>query len=36
MRVRLGRPSPVWPHLEAVAEVRLAVIGDWRTRGDRR
>ena len=22
------RPNPAWPHLEAAAEVRLAVIGD--------
>jgi len=27
--VHLARPNPVWPHLEAVAEVRLAVIGDY-------
>src|SRR3954452_9212317 len=25
----LARPNPVWPHLEAAAEVRLAVIGDY-------
>jgi transcriptional regulator len=35
----LARPNPVWPHLEAAAEVRMTVIGDyayipgyWRTR----
>ena len=27
--VHLARPNPVWPHLEASAEVRLAVIGDY-------
>jgi transcriptional regulator len=27
--VHLARPNPVWPHLEAAAEVRLAVIGDY-------
>src|SRR3954452_12321801 len=26
--VHLARPNPVWPHLEAAAEVRLAVVGD--------
>jgi len=26
--VHLARPNPVWPHLEAATEVRLAVIGD--------
>ena len=25
----LARPNPVWPHLEAAAEVRLAVMGDY-------
>ena len=25
----LARPNPVWAHLEAAAEVRLAVIGDY-------
>ena len=25
----LARPNPVWPHLEAAAEVRLVVIGDY-------
>src|SRR5437879_4218993 len=24
-----ARPNPVWPHLEAAAEVRLAVTGDY-------
>ena len=39
--VHLARPNPVWPHLEAAAEVRLAVVGDyayipgyWRARPD--
>jgi transcriptional regulator len=27
--VHLARPNPVWAHLEAAAEVRLAVIGDY-------
>ena len=27
--VHLARPNPVWPHLEAAAQVRLAVIGDY-------
>ena len=27
--VHLARPNPVWQHLEAAAEVRLAVIGDY-------
>ena len=27
--VHLARPNPVWPHLEAAAEVRLAVTGDY-------
>ncbi len=26
--MHLARPNPVWPHLEAAAEVRLAVTGD--------
>jgi transcriptional regulator len=37
--LHLARPNPVWPHLEAAAEVRLAVAGDyayipgyWRTK----
>ncbi len=37
--VHLARPNPIWPHLEAATEVRLAVIGDyayiptyWRTK----
>lgn len=25
----LARPNPVWPHLEAAGEVRMAVIGDY-------
>lgn len=25
----LARPNPAWPHLEAAAEVRLALIGDY-------
>ena len=25
----LARPNPVWPHLEAATEVRLALIGDY-------
>jgi len=25
----LARPNPVWPHLEAAVEVRLAVLGDY-------
>ena len=29
MLVHLARPNPVWPHLDAAAEVRLAVIGDY-------
>lgn len=40
--VHLARPNPVWPHLEAAAEVRLVVIGDyayvpgyWRAEADR-
>ena len=32
MRIRLARPTPAWPHLEAAARVRPAVIGAWRTR----
>jgi transcriptional regulator len=27
--VHFARPNPVWAHLEAAAEVRLAVIGDY-------
>jgi transcriptional regulator len=27
--VHLARPNPVWSHLEAAAEIRLAVIGDY-------
>jgi transcriptional regulator len=27
--IHLARPNPVWPHVEAAAEVRLAVIGDY-------
>jgi transcriptional regulator len=27
--IHLARPNPVWPHLEAATEVRLAVIGDY-------
>ncbi|KMO70802.1 FMN-binding negative transcriptional regulator [Mycolicibacterium chlorophenolicum] len=27
--VHLARPNPVWRHLDAAAEVRLAVIGDY-------
>ena len=27
--LHLARPNPVWPHLEAAAEVRLAVLGDY-------
>ncbi|BBY65672.1 FMN-binding negative transcriptional regulator [Mycolicibacterium helvum] len=27
--IHLARPNPVWPHLEAAVEVRLAVIGDY-------
>ncbi|MGN6742021.1 MAG: FMN-binding negative transcriptional regulator [Amnibacterium sp.] len=26
--LHLARPNPVWPHLEAAAQVRLAVVGD--------
>jgi len=39
--LHLARPNPVWPHLEAAVEVRLAVIGDyayipghWRAKAD--
>lgn len=39
--LHLARPNPVWAHLEASAEVRLTVIGDyayvpgyWRASGD--
>ena len=27
--VHLARPNPVWPHLEAATEVRMAVTGDY-------
>lgn len=27
--IHLARPNPVWVHLEAAAEVRIAVIGDY-------
>jgi transcriptional regulator len=27
--IHLARPNPVWPHLEAAAEVRMAVFGDY-------
>ena len=27
--LHLARPNPVWPHLEAATEVRLAVTGDY-------
>lgn len=27
--LHLARPNPVWPHLEAAPEVRLAVVGDY-------
>lgn len=27
--LHLARPNPVWPHLEAAAEVRLAMTGDY-------
>jgi transcriptional regulator len=27
--LHLARPNPVWAHLEAAAEVRLAVVGDY-------
>ena len=27
--IHLARPNPVWPHLYAATEVRLAVIGDY-------
>lgn len=27
--VHLARPNPVWPHLEAARQVRLAVVGDY-------
>jgi transcriptional regulator len=27
--IHMARPNPVWPHLEAAAEVRLAVVGDY-------
>jgi len=27
--LHLARPNPVWPHLEAAAEVRMSIIGDY-------
>ena len=27
--VHLARPNPVWPHLQAATEVRLAMVGDY-------
>lgn len=27
--LHLARPNPVWPHLEAATQVRLAVVGDY-------
>ena len=27
--IHLARPNPVWPHLEAAAEVRMTVTGDY-------
>jgi transcriptional regulator len=27
--LHLARPNPVWPHLEAATEVRLAMVGDY-------
>lgn len=40
--LHLARPNPVWPHVEAATEVRLAVMGDyayipgyWRARAGR-
>jgi Putative FMN-binding domain len=27
--IHLARPNPIWPHLEAAAEVRLAMTGDY-------
>jgi transcriptional regulator len=27
--LHLARPNPIWPHLEAATEVRLALIGDY-------
>lgn len=27
--IHLARPNPVWPHLEAAAEVRMATFGDY-------
>lgn len=27
--LHLARPNPVWPHLEAASEVRLALVGDY-------
>jgi transcriptional regulator len=39
--LHLARPNPVWPHLEAAVQVRVAVIGDyayipgyWRSKAD--
>lgn len=29
LMVHLARPNPVWRHLEAASEVRLAIIGDY-------
>lgn len=29
LMIHLARPNPVWPHLEAAGEVRLAVVGDY-------
>src|SRR4051794_41192184 len=27
--IHMARPNPVWPHLEAATQVRLAVVGDY-------
>ena len=27
--IHLARPNPVWPHLEAASQVRVAIIGDY-------
>jgi transcriptional regulator len=27
--LHLARPNPVWPHLDAAAQVRLALVGDY-------
>ncbi len=35
MLIHLVRPNPGWPRLETAAEVRLAVIADWRARRER-